>query len=98
MTSKEALEIIIKENKKVSTIYVGCRSDLYTKLGVEFDIIRRDLEVLEEIRSHVLCTSSGNWYVDIQESDYDYKSECTKEEWENSIQKKIKDWLREKHN
>ena len=63
MTSKEALEIIIKENKQVPAIYVGCRSDLYTKLGVEFDIIREDLCVLNELKQilepNTLCRLLG---------------------------------------
>lgn len=53
MTSKEALEIIIKENKQIPAIYVGCESDLYTKLGVEFDIIREDLCALEQIEKEL---------------------------------------------
>ena len=63
MTSKEALEIIIKENKQVPAIYVGCESDLYTVLGVEFDIIREDLCVLNELKQilepNTLCRLLG---------------------------------------
>ena len=72
MTSKEALEIIIKENKQVPAIYVGCRSDLYTKLGVEFDIVREDLEVLKIIKEK---------YVDI----WNIKSTSTVEQYNRNI-------------
>ena len=57
------------------------------------DIILKDLEVLEILREYFQTGEYCQWYIDLQESDFDFRSECTKDEWLNSPQKKIKEWL-----
>ena len=59
----------------------------------EFNKLERDVEVLDILKGYFSSTENGQWYIEMYESDFDFKSECTKEEWENSPQKKIKDWL-----
>lgn len=68
----------------------------YESIQEELKVIAKDLKVLKILREHFSCTEHGQWYIDLQESDFDFKSECTKEEWENSPQKKIKEWLKGK--
>lgn len=60
----------------------------------EIKAIQRDLEVLALLKGYFNFTEYGEWYIDMQESDFDFKSECSKEEWDNSPQKKIKEWLK----
>lgn len=50
MTSKEALEVIANHCKEIFTIYLGCASNLYTALGIEFMIIKDDLILLEKLK------------------------------------------------
>lgn len=94
MTSKEALEHIIKRdyNQTICTIPT---QQAYNGLTQEdmIDIVKKDLEVLEILKEHFQLSEYGQWYIDMQESDFDFRSECSKEEWNNSPQKKIKEWL-----
>jgi hypothetical protein len=92
MTSKEALENIIKflqelEDNSILTI------PAFSEYLKEIKVINKDLEILEFIKNHIQYTDNGLWYIDICEDDFDLKSEMTKEEWNNSIQKKIREWL-----
>lgn len=93
MTSKEALENIIKflqELEDNSILSIPAFSE-YLK---EIKVINKDLEILEFIKSHIQYTNYyGLWYINICEGDFYLKSEMTKEEWDNSIQKKIREWL-----
>lgn len=82
MTSKEVLDRI----RKLNSIGLTAESGL-------FDEIEKDLEVLEILKEYFCYSDFGQWYIDMQESDFDFKNECSREEWENSPQKKIKEWL-----
>lgn len=68
----------------------------YEDFQEELKVIAKDLEVLKILREYFSFTEYGQWYIDLCESDFDFKCECTKEEWENSPQKKIKEWLKGK--
>lgn len=57
--------------------------------------ILRKLEILDILKEYFQTTESGQWYIDLQESDFDFRYECTKEEWDKSPQKKIKEWLQD---
>lgn len=59
-----------------------------------YDNIKKDLEVLEILREHFSYTERSYWYIELEEGDFPYKYECSEEDWENSPQKKIKDWLK----
>lgn len=89
MTSKEALsslkeEYYIENNEHIITFHAN---------DDRLKIIEKDLEVLEILKEHFQISDYGQWYIDMQESDFDFKSECTEEEWINSPQRKIKIWL-----
>ena len=68
-------------------------SDILYKQDIER--VRKDLEVLDILKKHFQYTRLGQWYVDMCEADFNYKSECSEEEWINSPQKKIGEWLRQ---
>lgn len=82
MTSEEILAVI-------KGAFVSMNKDCEEA----FNQIERDLEVLEILKEHFQLSEYGQWYIDMQESDFDFRSECSKEEWNNSPQKKIKEWL-----
>lgn len=105
MTGKEALYRLGNLIENLHTIkYSRTRSHCEEYYKIILDDLNKleeleaekDLEVLDILREYFSCTEYGYWYIDLQESDFDYEYECSKEEWENSPQKKIKDWLKRK--
>lgn len=104
MTGKEALLELkgwIDYLLTTENIDPAVRRDAYQAISKLFEKIKTDfkyIEVLDILKEHFHIErdfewQEGLWYIDMQESDFDFRSECTKEEWENSPQKKIKDWL-----
>lgn len=101
MTGKEAL----KKTREWLTISQSMTNptDVYPIISALYDKIEKDLEVLDILKEHFHIEKDfewqeGLWYIDMQKSDFDFKSVCTEEEWNNSPQKKIKDWLMRKEN
>lgn len=82
MTGLEALEII----KKEPTIYVGCFSDVYTRLPFECRRIEKDLKALEIIRTkcRVITLDLCPYYLieinrnDMTQGEYDLLKEVLK--------------------
>lgn len=92
MTSKEAIKTL---NKIADRLTWSLALDTANEIEKCIEPIKQDLEVLSILKEYFQYTEfGGEWYIEMQESDFDFKSECSKEEWENSPQKKIKDWLR----
>ena len=91
MTSKECLEILVE----LTDLKELTNRGMIIKDVLEYQKqIEKDLEVLEILKEHFQVSEYGQWYIDMQESDFDFRSECSKEEWNNSPQKKIKEWLK----
>lgn len=81
MTSKEAL----------LQLESFCAYD--DEIKEALSVIAKDLEVIEILRHYFQGTTYGTWFIDLEESDFDFEYECTREEWDRSPQKKIKEWL-----
>lgn len=90
MKSKQFLTELFNEANRL-----WCEEPKYTThdLWEMCKHIQDDLDVLEILKGYFNYTEYGQWYIDMQESDFDFKSECSKEEWDSSPQKKIKEWL-----
>lgn len=89
MTSKEALEEFLNDFLEKCK-ELNDNDDMYYKYNLTspYHIIKKDLEILEFLKEYFQTNDCGQWYIDMQESDFDFRSECSKEEWEKSPQKK----------
>lgn len=91
MTSKESIKTL---NKIADYLERSAALDIADEIRKCVKSINKDLEVLDILKECFQYNDYGQWYIEMEESDFDFRSECSKEEWDKSPQKKIKDWLR----